>query len=157
VGGFVGTAGFGIYNAAKFAVEGFSEALALEVAPLGIRVTIVEPGALRTDGADRSMDWAERVIDDYAESSGRTRQNVAGMGGRQSGDPVRAARAIVAVVESPQPPLRLVLGEDALREIRGKLARVTQELEDWEATTLGTAFAQRVGDEEGHVPLENEP
>lgn len=140
VGGFSGFAGFGIYNGTKFALEGISEALALEVAPLGIRVTIVEPGAFRTDWAGRSMIRSARIIDDYANSSGRTRGWMDEENGNQAGSPVRAAEAMIEAVNAPNPPLRLVLGTDALERIRSKLHSVSQELDAWEQSTVNTAF-----------------
>lgn len=140
VGGFAASIGFGGYNASKFAVEGFSEALAGEVSPLGIKVTIIEPGAFRTDFAGRSLRWSKRVIKDYVESSGRKRQEIIKLNGQQPGNPVRAAAAIIQVVEAYQPPLRLVLGTDALQRIRAKLSSVSEELIVWEETILNTGF-----------------
>jgi NAD(P)-dependent dehydrogenase (short-subunit alcohol dehydrogenase family) len=145
LGGFVGTPGFGVYSATKFAVEGFSEALAQEVAPLGIHVTIVEPGAFRTDWAGRSLVASSNVIEDYALSSGLSRQWIDENNGQQPGSPARAATAMISAVEAAQPPLRLVLGADALESIRGKLASVIKELNTWEETTRSTAFEDRVG------------
>jgi NAD(P)-dependent dehydrogenase (short-subunit alcohol dehydrogenase family) len=142
VGGFSGFAGWGIYSASKFAVEGLSEALAQEVAPLGIHVTIVEPGYFRTNFGGSSMNATAREIPDYAPTSGQTRAYMAQISGHQPGDPARAAQAIIAVVESGHPPLRLVLGADALQRVRAKLASVTQELDAWEQTTINTAFEQ---------------
>jgi NAD(P)-dependent dehydrogenase (short-subunit alcohol dehydrogenase family) len=140
VGGFTGYAGFGIYNGTKFALEGISEALALEVAPFGIHITIVEPGAFRTDWAGRSMTRTERIIEDYAETAGQTRTWMDGENGDQAGDPARAVQAMIKVVNAANPPLRLVLGADALERIRGKLRSVAQELDTWELTTVNTAF-----------------
>ncbi|ASC73239.1 short-chain dehydrogenase family oxidoreductase [Halomicronema hongdechloris C2206] len=112
-GGFVGFPGAGIYGASKFALEGWSEALAQEVAPLGIRVTIVEPGAFRTafNGVLRSP---AQTIQDYAETSGQMMHWLRQMHGQQPGDPQKAAAAMMQVVDHPDPPLRLVLGADAL-------------------------------------------
>ncbi len=142
VGGFVGRAGAGIYNATKFALEGLSEALAEEVAPLGIRLTIVEPGGFRTDWAGRALVQAAKVIDDYNVSSGQTRELIASVNGRQPGDPTLAAQAMIEVVESDDPPLRLVLGADALERIKGKLAQVARELESWKQVSLRTNFEE---------------
>lgn len=110
VGGFVGSVGFGIYNASEFAIEGFSEALAQEVAPLGISVTIVEPGYFHTDFAGRSLAHVQQEIEDYAQTSGRVRGRMEQVNGHQPGDPARAAPAMIKAVESGTPPLRLVLG-----------------------------------------------
>jgi NAD(P)-dependent dehydrogenase (short-subunit alcohol dehydrogenase family) len=142
VGGFTSVSGGGLYSASKFALEGMSEALAAEVAPLGIRVTIVEPGAFRTDFLSASsLHQATRVIDDYAASSGKILEHFAQLEGKQPGDPVLAAKAIIEVVGSPKPPLRLVLGPDALERIRTKLKQVAEELDEWESVSRGTDYA----------------
>ena len=141
VGGQVGTPGFGIYAATKFAVEGLSESLSKEVAPLGIKVTIIEPGAFRTDWAGRSMIAAE-PIDDYATSVGKIRQIVANLNGTQPGDPKLAARAIIRIVETENPPLRLPLGADSLASIRRKLESQQAELNLWESIAVSTAFQE---------------
>ncbi len=139
VGGFVGLPGFGIYNSTKFAVEGVSEALAAEVEPLGIHVTIVEPGPFRTDWAGRSLASAPE-IEDYAETAGGTREYIAEENGNQEGDPRLAARAMISAVEADEPPLRLPLGQSALDMIREKLDSVRQETDAWEKTTVETSF-----------------
>jgi NAD(P)-dependent dehydrogenase (short-subunit alcohol dehydrogenase family) len=139
-GGFVGVPGVGYYNASKFAVEGLSEALAKEAAPLGIKVLIVEPGPFRTDWAGRSIKSSSRPIAAYAETAG-TRQNmIRDRAGSQDGDPVRGAEAIIATVESPNPPLRLVLGASAVALIRGKLDSVRTEIDTHEAVSIGADF-----------------
>lgn len=130
----------GIYCSTKFAVEGLSEALSKEVAPLGIRVTIVEPGAFRTDFNGRSLSIPEQQIDDYAETTGKFLEWSQQMDGKQPGDPEKAAQAIIRVVESNEPPLRLVLGEDAVNAIEQKLQSVKAELDKWRSTSLATAF-----------------
>lgn len=129
MGGFAARAGFGFYNASKFALEGFSEALAQEVAPLGIKVLIIEPGALRTDFAGRSLVRSPTIIDDYAASSGQTRLAIERSNGNQPGDPRLAAEAIIAAVDSPHPPLRLVLGKDAVARMRAKLGQVADDID----------------------------
>jgi NAD(P)-dependent dehydrogenase (short-subunit alcohol dehydrogenase family) len=131
VNGVEGLAGGGYYAASKFAIEGLSESLADEVAPLGIRVTIVEPGPHRTRFASaRSARWA-RPIADYADTVGRTRDVVDQLDGNQPGDPARAADAILAAVETDEPPLRLPLGQMALDSIRARLDARLEELEAW--------------------------
>ncbi|HEY4387338.1 MAG TPA: oxidoreductase [Ktedonobacteraceae bacterium] len=140
VGGFTGSIGAGIYNASKFAVEGLSEALVQEVEPLGIRVTLIEPGYFRTDFAGRSLMRARREIADYTHTSGTTRERMMQINGQQMGDPERAVHAMIKIVETAHPPFRLVLGADALARIRSKLASVAQELDAWEDTTLATSF-----------------
>jgi NAD(P)-dependent dehydrogenase (short-subunit alcohol dehydrogenase family) len=126
--GVVGMAGGGHYVASKFAVEGLSESLAQEVEPLGIRVTIVEPGPHRTAFAGAGARFAE-PIDDYAPTVGAAREAVAALDGNQPGDPAAAAQAIVACVHSAEPPLRLPLGELAVEGIREKLQAQLATLE----------------------------
>ena len=140
VGGFTGTPGAGAYNASKFALEGLSEALAQELAPLGIRVLIVEPGYFRTDFLDDSMRTAKATIADYADTAGRTIKTIAERNGKQPGDPRKAARAIIKAVESRHPPLRLVLGADAVERVTNKLAAVRHDLDDWREVSMGTDF-----------------
>ncbi|MBP2301371.1 oxidoreductase [Azospirillum picis] len=139
-GGMIGFPGSGYYAATKFAVEGLSESLSKEVAPLGIRVLIVEPGPFRTDWAGRSLKQSATWIDDYEQTAGTRRKQVSGYSGKQPGDPVRAAEAIITAVTAPNPPLRLVLGRPALEGVRGKLRSVLDEIDAWEETTLGADF-----------------
>ena len=139
-GGLVGFPGVGFYNATKFAVEGLSEALAGEIRPLGLGVTIVEPGPFRTDWAGRSLRGPKHEIDAYAETAGARRRGIAGYSGKQAGDPVRAAAAIVRAVESEHPPLHLVLGKQALDIVRRKLAALSAEIDDWEDTSRSADF-----------------
>jgi NAD(P)-dependent dehydrogenase (short-subunit alcohol dehydrogenase family) len=137
VGGLVATAGLGIYHATQFALEGLSEALAQEVNPLGIGVTLVEAGAFASDWAGGSLLRTERVIEDYS----RTRQAFRDddqTHGRRPGDPQRAVEAILLAVSSPRPPLRLVLGADALAKVRRKIAGLEEELRHWEALSRAT-------------------
>lgn len=139
VAGQVGTPGLGIYDASKFAVEGFSEALAQEVAPFNIKVTLIEPGAFRTDWAGRSMPQAE-PIEVYQQTAGYVRGALAKFNGQQPGDPAKAAQAMIAVVEAAEPPLRLPLGGDAVGAIRQKIEQQLQELSEWEALSTSTNF-----------------
>jgi len=140
IGGFVGFPGVGYYNATKFAVEGLSEALVKEVEPLGIKVIIVEPGPFRTDWAGRSLKQTRDGIEDYAKSAAARRQAIASGSGKQPGDPVRAAKAMIEVVQSSNPPLRLVLGRMALETARGKLELLRRDLDAWEKTSLDADF-----------------
>ncbi len=142
VGGLVGNPGAGYYNASKFAVEGLSEALAKEVEPLGIRVTVVEPGPFRTDWAGRSLKQVGNPIEAYAKTSGARRAQISGYSGKQAGDPARAAQAIIRVVESPTPPLNLVLGKDGLKRVREKLDKFSDSLRQWESVTAGADFPE---------------
>ena len=140
VGGLVAHPGSGFYAASKFAVEAVSEALSKEVAPLGIRVLLVEPGPFRTRFIDNAQGPSQVRIADYAGTVGVRRAAVQAASGKQPGDPVRGAAAIIAAVESPSPPLRLVLGAQALGHVRTKLKSVTDDIAAWEATTLASDF-----------------
>ncbi|HSV47727.1 MAG TPA: oxidoreductase [Ramlibacter sp.] len=138
--GIVGLPGCGLYNASKFAVEGLTEALAIELAPLGIHVTVIEPGGFRTNFGAGSMRMGERIIDDYAQTAGRSRQGMQAFSAHAKGDPKKAAAAILQVVDTPNPPLRLVLGQDVLRAARQKVQQLQQQLDAWEALSVGTNF-----------------
>ena len=140
IGGLRAFPAVGFYNATKFAVVGLSEALAQEVAPLGIKVTVVAPSGFRTDWAGRSADDAAEEIPDYADTAGANRRNIRNSSGRQPGDPERAAQAIIAAVESPTPPLHLLLGKAALQGARLKLDQLRADFDAWEATTVGADF-----------------
>ncbi|BEU25642.1 oxidoreductase [Paraburkholderia caribensis] len=138
--GMCGRAGFGLYSASKFAVEGLSEALSAEVEPLGISVTLVEPGAFRTDFLGRSIATAAQRIDAYAETAGAVRAGISRNDGTQAGDPQRGVDVIIRAVDSERPPLRLALGADAYRNNRGKIARAIEDYNSWEAEAVDTAF-----------------
>jgi NAD(P)-dependent dehydrogenase (short-subunit alcohol dehydrogenase family) len=142
VGGLIGNPGSGYYAATKFGVVGYSEALSKEVAPFGVKVTVVEPGPFRTDWAGRSLQSSPHPIEAYAESVHARLKQVSGYSGRQPGDPVRAAEAMIAVVNSPEPPLNLVLGAPGLKVVREKLAALTAEIDKWEALTLSADYPQ---------------
>jgi NAD(P)-dependent dehydrogenase (short-subunit alcohol dehydrogenase family) len=136
--GIEGMVGAGCYCATKFAVEGLSESLGAEVAHLGIKVTIVEPGPHRTEFASAESALVADPIDDYAESVGAAREAFADMDGNQPGDPVRAANAIIEAVDADEPPLRLPLGQFALEHIRAKLEAQLGELEAWRRLSAST-------------------
>jgi NAD(P)-dependent dehydrogenase (short-subunit alcohol dehydrogenase family) len=133
-------AGSGYYSATKFAVAGMSDALRREVAPLGIKVIVVEPSGFRTDFAGRSLHESRTRIDDYNETSGRRRKEHDRSHGRQAGDPVRGAQAIIKVVESDHPPERLALGRDAVNRIREHLKAHLDELETWAELGISADF-----------------
>jgi len=142
IGGITGTPGYGLYNASKFAVEGLSEALAHEIRPLGIHVTIIEPGYFRTGFlSGNSLQRADRVIDAYAATSGKTRASADARDGKQAGDPALAAKAIIAATRAAHPPLRLILGADAVDRVLAKLVQVQDDLETWRDTSVNTAFS----------------
>ena len=145
LGGLVAFAATGYYHATKFAVEALSESLFHEVKPLGIAVTIVEPGAFRTDWAGRSMVDSGIVIDDYAATAGRRRKQTRAASGKQPGDPARGATAIIAAVEAPEPPLRLLLGGSALQVALNRLDALRANFEAWRETTAGTDYPALTG------------
>ncbi len=142
IGGFVGFPGVGYYNATKFAVNGFSEALQKEVAPLGIKVIVVQPSGFRTDWAGRSANEAPSTIADYAETAGANQAAIRGYSGNQPGDPVRAAKAIVGAVESENPPFNLLLGRAALKNARLRLDALKKDFDDWAEVTEGADFPE---------------
>jgi NAD(P)-dependent dehydrogenase (short-subunit alcohol dehydrogenase family) len=138
IGATVTPVGSGYYSAAKAAVEGMSGALRGELAPLGISVTVVEPGAFRTDFAGRSLVQSATVIDDYAGTAGQRRKENETMDGNQAGDPAKAASAIIAAVESNEPPEFLLLGPDALALYRYVADARAEEIAKWEQVTAST-------------------
>jgi len=140
MGGFIGFPGSGYYAATKFAVEGLSESLSKEVAPFGIKVVIVEPGPFRTDWAGRSLKTPKRPIDAYAETAVARRRQIQGISGKQPGDPVRAAEAIIATFEAANPPLRLPLGSFAYDAMGAELEALHKEYKAVEATARGADY-----------------
>ncbi|MEA1672462.1 oxidoreductase [Nitrospirillum sp. BR 11163] len=141
IAGLAPGVGSGLYAASKCALEGVSLSLAQEVAPLGIRVTLVEPGAFRTDFlTDHSLRVTGAGIDDYAATAGAAVARLQALNGGQPGDPALAARAIAAAVRSPHPPLHLVLGTDAWNRVQARQEAFTANLTDWREVTLGTDF-----------------
>ena len=139
VAGFTATPGFGIYNATKFAVEGLSEALAGEVASFGIKVTIIEPGPFRTDFANRSLAVAKEMAV-YDEAMKATRLYIKNVDGNQAGDPVRAAKAMIAIVNDVHPPVRIPFGKIALERINLKMKNFAEDLKKWNKTIVETDF-----------------
>jgi NAD(P)-dependent dehydrogenase (short-subunit alcohol dehydrogenase family) len=135
--------GSGYYSAAKAAIEGMSGALHGELAPLGISVTVVEPGAFRTDFAGRSLMQSSTAIEDYADTAGRRRKENDTMHGSQAGDPVKAGGAIIAAVEANEPPAFLLLGQDALFSYRFIAERRAKEITKWEDLAADTSFDAR--------------
>ncbi len=132
--------GLGVYNASKYALEGFSEALYHEGAPLGIKVTIVEPGPFRTEWAGGSMKYPTRTIEAYVPTAGRIRQILSNVNGNQPGDPVKGSEAIIHITEVENPPLRLALGKIAVDTIRKKLDWVSKEITAWEKLSVSADY-----------------
>ncbi len=142
IGGLVSFAATGYYHATKYAVEGLSESLAIETEPLGIKVTIVEPGPFRTDWLGRSLQESKTVIDDYDSTAGERRRQGKKNNGKQAGDPVRGSQAIVDAVTSSHPPLHLVLGKPALGLAHKKLDALKKDFDTWQETTLNADFPE---------------
>lgn len=136
IGGMVAFPGVGFYNATKYAVTGYSEALAKETAHLGIKVTIIAPSGFRTDWAGRSANNSTVIIDDYQPTAHANKNTIRGYSGNQPGDPVRAAQAIIKVVQATEPPVRLLLGNGALKGARNKIVELQKDIDAWEETTV---------------------
>lgn len=142
VAGYRAVAAFGVYSSTKFAVEGLTEALRDELAPLGIHTTVVEPGYFRTDFLDASsLTVAANIISDYEGTSGATRVRAASLNHQQPGDPQQLAVAMLKLADANEPPLRLPLGTDTLAAIAQKNAYVTAETAQWQALAKSTDFA----------------
>lgn len=140
VAGFIGFASSGYYSASKHAVEGWSDSLAAETAPLGIHVTCVEPGPFRTDWAGRSLHQTPSRLPEYAETAAARMKATAEYSGTQAGDPARAARAMIAVTEQDNPPRHLVMGAWGFDAVTSKLKARLAEIEAWKQTSLDTDF-----------------
>jgi NAD(P)-dependent dehydrogenase (short-subunit alcohol dehydrogenase family) len=139
VGGYTAYQGWGVYSSTKFAVEGLSEAMAIELEPLGIKVTVVEPGFFRTDFLDTSSLVATRErIDDYAATVGAMREFAAGVNHAQPGDPLKLAGALLQLADSDTPPTRLQLGSDTVERVRAKNQFVEKEMAEWLDVALST-------------------
>ncbi|GGA23082.1 oxidoreductase [Paenibacillus physcomitrellae] len=141
IGGRIGSPGLGAYQTAKWAVEGFSEVLAGEIKHLGIKVTIIEPSGFRTDWAGSSMSYQE-PMDDYKETVGKMHELVRQGSGKQDGDPVRAAKAMITIVGEDNPPLRLLLGKGAVQMAKQVDQAKLAETEKWEALSISADFPE---------------
>jgi NAD(P)-dependent dehydrogenase (short-subunit alcohol dehydrogenase family) len=145
VGGYSAYQGWGVYSSTKFAVEGLSEAMALELAPLGVHVTVVEPGFFRTDFLDASsLSETAARIDDYRDTVGAMRTFAAGVNHQQPGNPEKLSKALLQLADSARPPLRLHLGSDTVARVREKNRFVEQEMASWLELSLSTDFDQPV-------------
>lgn len=140
--GLVSNPGNVYYSASKFALESLSEGLAKELTPLGLRVSVVEPGLFRTDWSSRSMQESEPTISDYEETIGVRRELIRSSAGGEPGDPRRVGDAILMLSRLESPPLRLLLGGDVLAATRAKLADFESSLKEWEAVTLDVGFPE---------------
>lgn len=140
MGGFITMPGISYYCGSKFALEGISETLASEVAGLGIHVTAIEPGSFRTDWAGRSMVRSDRSISDYDALFDPIRDARQKKSGHQAGDPAKAAKAVMDILNAPNPPVHLLLGRDALSLVRTKLDHLGREFTQWEHVTTSTDF-----------------
>ena len=141
IGGYQAAAAWGVYCSTKFAVEALSEGLAAELAPLGVKVTVVEPGYFRTDFLDGgSLTTTAKVIDDYAATVGELRKKAVELNHQQPGDPARLAKALLQVVDAPSPPLRMPFGSDTVAMIEAKNAFVAGELATWRDLAVSTDF-----------------
>lgn len=138
--GLVSNPGVVYYSASKFAMESLSEGLSKELAPFDIRVSVVEPGAFRTDWSGRSMHESSETIEDYADTVGARRQMLKGVHGTQVGDPKRVGDALVMLAKLEKPPLHLLLGKDVFDAYRDKLTGLRESLEAWKDVTLDVAF-----------------
>ncbi|QHC95320.1 MULTISPECIES: oxidoreductase [unclassified Pseudomonas] len=142
IGGYQAYMGWGVYGSTKFAVEGITEALHQELAPLGIQATVVEPGFFRTDFLDeQSLIKTQLELPDYDETVGKMRVFAEAANHAQPGDPQKFAEAMLALVNAPNPPLRLALGSDTVARIEAKNRLVAQELAEWNELALSTDFA----------------
>ncbi len=140
-GGFKGVAGASMYSASKFAIEGFSESLEQEIAGFGIKLTIVEPGAFRTDFLDdRMLKYGSGAIDDYAEHRAKAKAVFEARNHNQVGDPDKLGQALVYLAEEASPPLRFIAGADALKVVEDKLLHVAGEVKRWRSLSVSTDF-----------------
>ena len=141
IGGYRGAAGFGVYSSTKFAVEGLSEALHDELAPLGIKVTVIEPGYFRTDFLDASsLAVSPRMIEDYKETAGKVRRAAIGLSHNQPGDPAKFAAVVMRLAGAPNPPVRLPVGSDTVAAIKAKHVSDAAIVAEWRDLSVSTDF-----------------
>ncbi|MBV6647375.1 MAG: SDR family NAD(P)-dependent oxidoreductase [Cyclobacteriaceae bacterium] len=142
IGGLVGFPSSGVYNGSKFALEGLGESLALQVAPLGIKVTNIEPGPFRTDWAGRSATFVQSDIKDYKPTIGKHLEGISNLNGNQIGDPVRAAQAMFEITQVETPPVHLPLGASAYKGVRQKWLTMQTEIDSFEHIGLPTDYTE---------------
>ncbi len=141
VGGLAGFAGWGLYCSTKFAVEGITESLALDLALLGIHATTVEPGFFRTDFLDSSsLITSENIIADYTETAGAMRSQMSLVNKKQPGNPEKLAKALITLANSNHPPVHLMLGKDTLDIYRQKIVTIEKEIQDWHDIIISTDY-----------------
>jgi NAD(P)-dependent dehydrogenase (short-subunit alcohol dehydrogenase family) len=140
IAGLAGSPGLGLYNASKHALEGMSEALYLELKPLNMKVTIVEPGPFRTNWAGGNMKFTEQSIEAYEETAGKLQKLITSYNGNQPGNPQKGAQAVLKVIDAENPPLRLLLGKSALDRAKAKLDWVKKDIAEWENVGLATDY-----------------
>lgn len=141
IGGLRSFPAVGFYNATKYAVDGLSEALMKEVAPLGIKVTVICPSGFRTDWAGRSANNTNIKIEDYKDTAWKNMGDLRGYSGNQPGDPVKAAKAMIQVTETENPPLRLLLGAAAVKGAYLKLEELKKDFDTWAEVSKGADFS----------------
>ena len=142
IAGINASPGLSLYNASKFALEGLSEGVALEVKPLGISVTLVEPGPFRTKWAGGGLQHAELEIEEYASTAHLTRERLSNVDQNQPGDPIRAGELIYEISHSPNPPMRILLGAAAYQVVEKKLIRMQNEIALWKEKGVATDFPE---------------
>ena len=142
IAGIISTPGLGLYNASKYALEGLSEALRMELSPLNIHVTLVEPGPFRTLWAGPSLQIASKTIVDYKNTAHKTKETVSGFSGKQPGDPVMGSKAILQIIEAKNPPLRLLLGKIAVQRVKQKIQMLEEDMMQWEELSISADYAK---------------
>jgi short-subunit dehydrogenase len=151
MGGYITMPGIGYYCGSKFALEAISETLSKEVRDFGIRVSAIAPGQFRTDWAGRSMTRTERTISDYDKLMDPVRQARQNKSGKQPGDPAKAAQVLLQIIEAPNSPTHLLLGDDALKFVREKLQSLNAEFAAWENVTRSTGYKDAAPLEPGFI------
>lgn len=142
IAGLLATPGVGLYNASKFALEGMSEALKLELEHFNIHVTLVEPGPFRTLWAGASLKQSANTVEGYENTAHLSKKTITGYSGNQPGDPVKGSKAVLQIIEEKNPPLRLLLGKIAMQRGRAKIKLMQDDFDKWEALSISADFDQ---------------